>query len=168
MAASRVLPTLYGWRKIESAELYRLHKMLPMRSVKPSRLWLTPTTAKKASRHHCLQVYLHMQMMLQAFSLLAQQVIGILPNMYGNATRLINLSKVSCRYLPTQQHKDAPATIAASLGSGGEYTRRGKRRASYKAKYGIDKQCYAPPCESSQRRKHTKQLHYSQKRSLGI
>ncbi|QRV23317.1 DNA topoisomerase III [Marinomonas foliarum] len=79
----------------------------------------------------------------KAFSLSAQQVLDTCQALYERH-QMITYPRSDCRYLPTQQHKDAPAIIAALARSSGE-TQQGALNAdaSRKSKAWNDKQVTA-------------------------
>ncbi|RBP83607.1 DNA topoisomerase III [Marinomonas rhizomae] len=79
----------------------------------------------------------------KAFSLSAQQVLDTCQTLYERH-QMITYPRSDCRYLPTQQHKDAPAIITALTRSGGE-TQQGAKNAdaSRKSKAWNDKQVTA-------------------------
>lgn len=79
----------------------------------------------------------------KAFSLSAQQVLDTCQTLYERH-QMITYPRSDCRYLPTQQHKDAPAIIAALARSGGE-AQQGAQNAdtSRKSKAWNDKQVTA-------------------------
>ncbi|QUX96703.1 DNA topoisomerase III [Marinomonas sp. CT5] len=79
----------------------------------------------------------------KAFSLSAQQVLDTCQALYERH-QMITYPRSDCRYLPNQQHKDAPAIIAALTHSGGEI-QKGAENAdtSRKSKAWNDKQVTA-------------------------
>ncbi|MEP7727886.1 DNA topoisomerase III [Marinomonas primoryensis] len=79
----------------------------------------------------------------KAFSLSAQQILDICQTLYERH-QMITYPRSDCRYLPTQQHKDAPAIIAALARSGGEIQQGTENAdASYKSRVWNDKQVTA-------------------------
>lgn len=79
----------------------------------------------------------------KAFSLSAQQVLDTCQTLYERH-QMITYPRSDCRYLPTQQHKDAPAIIAALARSGGEIQQGAQNAdASQKSKAWNDKQVTA-------------------------
>ena len=75
----------------------------------------------------------------KAFSLSAQQVLDICQTLYERH-QMITYPRSDCRYLPTQQHKDAPAIIAALIRSGGDILQGAENAdASRKSKAWNDK-----------------------------
>ncbi|WP_137169336.1 DNA topoisomerase III [Marinomonas sp. FW-1] len=79
----------------------------------------------------------------KAFSLSAQQVLDVCQTLYERH-QMITYPRSDCRYLPTQQHKDAPAILAALAKSGGEIQQGAQHAdASRKSKAWNDKQVTA-------------------------
>lgn len=79
----------------------------------------------------------------KAFSLSAQQVLDICQTLYERH-QMITYPRSDCRYLPTQQHKDAPTIIAALTRSGGEVQQGAENAdATRKSKAWNDKQVSA-------------------------
>ena len=79
----------------------------------------------------------------KAFSLSAQQVLDICQTLYERH-QMITYPRSDCRYLPVQQHKDAPAIIAA-LSRSGDDLQQGANQAdaTRKSKAWNDKQVTA-------------------------
>lgn len=79
----------------------------------------------------------------KAFSLSAQQVLDTCQTLYERH-QMITYPRSDCRYLPSQQHKDAPAIIDALVRSGGDIQQGAKNAdASRKNKAWNDKQVTA-------------------------
>ncbi|WP_219702146.1 DNA topoisomerase III [Marinomonas lutimaris] len=79
----------------------------------------------------------------KAFSLSAQQVLDTCQALYERH-QMITYPRSDCRYLPTQQHKDAPAILAALTRSGGDMQQGAENAdASRKSKAWNDKQVTA-------------------------
>ncbi|NLQ16674.1 DNA topoisomerase III [Marinomonas sp. M1K-6] len=79
----------------------------------------------------------------KAFSLSAQQVLDTCQALYERH-QIITYPRSDCRYLPTLQHKDAPAIIAALARSGGDLQQGAQNAdASRKSKAWNDKQVTA-------------------------
>ncbi|WP_369922452.1 DNA topoisomerase III [Marinomonas polaris] len=79
----------------------------------------------------------------KAFSLSAQQVLDTCQALYERH-QIITYPRSDCRYLPTQQHKDAAAIIAALTRSGGDIQQGAENAdASRKSKAWNDKQVTA-------------------------
>lgn len=79
----------------------------------------------------------------KAFSLSAQQVLDTCQTLYERH-QIITYPRSDCRYLPTQQHKDAAAIIAALTRSGGDIQQGAENAdASRKSKAWNDKQVTA-------------------------